>query len=737
MSAGLIFHSRTDVENLCPCKDSRLRAVICAHSVAVGLQVIAPAEAEVPPVHAPARKPVEQPPSGEPTTERPTVKIFVEGSLRAVDVRVEFIYSRAGLCNPEAEAEVLSQLEAGGCGVDGCRGSLRGEIAVAGFFAGPLARLKKLADVRIGERFGRVSESLTPIEPSFAIKERSDGWLDFHVHFVAGREAVFAPDDLRKLLAGGDPRMKLASGRVAVADAQLVADMEEVLRDCQILREGNRVRVPAAHAPYLRACIANWTGASPGEDKPSLSAGELGFLRDILRPYQIDGALWLLARARSGGFGLLADEMGLGKTLQALAMMAACPGPHMVVCPSSLVWNWAKEAARFVPALRVRAIDGSDRESKLGSAGDSDLIITSYALLRRDAPLYSSMTFSSVTLDEAQHIKNPDSQNAAAARALTARARFILTGTPLENSVRDLWSLFDFLSPGLLGSKSDFRERYEKPVAEGGAARRAVWPRLMRRVRPHMLRRNKAQILDELPPKMEQVIEVNLTPAQKTAYTELQVAARARIDELARDGSIAVRARALAALLRLRQICCDPRLLGAPTGPADSAKLEILREIVSEACDGGHKVLIFSQFTSMLDLIGEALTTDGISFVRLDGSTRHRGDVVREFQDNESVSAFLISLKAGGVGLTLTAADTVILFDPWWNPAAEAQAADRAHRIGQTRVVNTVRLVAKDTVEQRVVELQSDKKTLLDAILDPDAAPTAALNAADLAALVQ
>jgi superfamily II DNA or RNA helicase len=740
MPAGLIFHSKTDVENLCPCKDSRLRALICAHSVAVGLAVISgPGEQPAPePVRVPVR-PRGKPTMGTPTDERPAVRIFVEGSLKAVDVRVEYTYSRPGLCNAVAEAGVLERLEMGGCVMDGSRGSLRGEVAVAGFFAGALPRLKSEMDVRIGERFGRVTESLIPIEPHFAIKDRSDGWLDFHVHFVAGRDAVFAPDDLRKLLAGGDPRVKLGNGRVAVADAELAADLEEVLRDCQLRRDGAGLQVPAAHAPYLRACIADWTGR-PGEgDMPRLKAEELGTLRGVLRPYQVEGALWLLARARSGGFGLLADDMGLGKTLQALAMMSAHPGPHLVVCPSSLVWNWAREAARFVPSLRVATIDGARREEKWKAAAKSDLLITSYALLRRDSAHYRNMAFSTVTLDEAQHIKNPASQNAAAARALPTRARYILTGTPLENSVRDLWSLFEFLSPGLLGTQNDFRERYEKPVAEGGASRRAVWPRLMRRVRPHMLRREKSQILDELPPKIEQVLEVDLTPAQQTAYTELQIAARSRMEELARDGSLAVRARALAALLRLRQICCDPRLLGAKTGPSDSAKLEILREVVSEACDGGHKVLVFSQFTSMLDLIGEAFAEDGISYVRLDGSTRNRAHVVNEFQENPSVNAFLISLKAGGVGLTLTAADTVILFDPWWNPAVESQAADRAHRIGQTRIVTTIRLVAKETVEQRVVDLQSDKRTLLGALLDPeaDAAPGGSLDASELAALVR
>jgi SNF2 family DNA or RNA helicase len=246
----------------------------------------------------------------------------------------------------------------------------------------------------------------------------------------------------------------------------------------------------------------------------------------------VEGALWLLKNARQGAAGLLADEMGLGKTIQALAMMESLPGPHLVVCPSSLVWNWSREAAAFCLQLRVLTIEGSERAGQLAKISDHDLVITSYALLRRDAEHYKALAFSTTTLDEAQHIKNPDSQNARAACAIRSKARFILTGTPLENSIRDLWSLFDFLLPGYLGTRKDFQERYEKPLAAGESA--GVWPRLLRRVRPWMLRRTKSEILKELPPKIEQVVQVELTPDQKAAYTQLQIAARAEVDA-ARD----------------------------------------------------------------------------------------------------------------------------------------------------------------------------------------------------------
>ena len=430
--------------------------------------------------------------------------------------------------------------------------------------------------------------------------------------------------------------------------------------------------------------------------------------------------------------GLLADDMGLGKTVQALAYFEATPGPHLVICPSSLVWNWTREAARFVPGLQILALGGPDREKLFAQIPSHDLIVTSYALLRRDIAHYQNLAFTSVVLDEAQHIKNPESQNAKAAYAVKARARFILTGTPLENSVRDLWSLFEFLLPGYLGTRSDFQDRYEKPILAGEGA--AAWPRLLRRVKPWMLRRTKSQILPELPAKIEQVVEVELTHDQKAAYTQLQIAARAQVDALRESGG-AARMKVLAALLRLRQASCDLRLLGKDS-PAPSGKLEALLELLREAVDGGHRSLVFSQFTSMLDLIAPALDEAGISWCRLDGTTKDRGAVVERFQNDPSVSVFLISLKAGGTGINITAADTVIHFDPWWNPAVEAQATDRAHRIGQQNVVTSIKLVARDTVEQRVLDMQEKKRALLTELLDPENSTAPALEASELSELI-
>ena len=724
--AGLKIRNPVDIENLCPCRDSRQRGLICAHSIAVALQILAPAATRRGATEQAAAKAFSSIPS---TSEPPRVELEIEGSLRHLEAGISFHYSQPGIQNPHAEAAALAKLIACGFENDNGKAVLRGEDAVVKFFAADLPRLKKEWTIREGERFQHVTKDIVRFEPRFAIKERSDGWLDFHIHFTAGKEAVLSAHDLQRLLQSGKPQLKLADGRIAVPDADLASDLEEVLRDCDPTQERGSYKLRESQRGYIESSIAEWTGKPP-PPPPALDEKALGPLRERLRPYQIEGALWLLKSARNSSAGLLADEMGLGKTIQALAMMEALPGPHLVICPSSLVWNWSREASVFCPNLRVLTIEGSERAERFPKIPDHDLIITSYALLRRDAEHYKAFVFSTTTLDEAQHIKNPGSQNARAACAIRSKSRFILTGTPLENSIRDLWSLFDFLLPGYLGTRKDFQERYEKPLAAGESA--GVWPRLLRRVRPWMLRRRKSEILKELPAKIEQVVQVELSPDQKAAYTQLQIAARAEVDAMRESGG-AARMKVLTALLRLRQACCDLRLLNGDS-EAPSAKLEALLELLGEAVDGGHRTLVFSQFTSMLDLIVPALDEAGISWCRLDGSTKDRGTVVERFQSDASISVFLISLKAGGAGLNLTGADTVIHFDPWWNPAVEAQATDRAHRIGQEKVVTSIKLIARDTVEQRVLEMQAKKRILSTELLEPDS--VAGLSAQDAKDLI-
>jgi SNF2 family DNA or RNA helicase len=412
--------------------------------------------------------------------------------------------------------------------------------------------------------------------------------------------------------------------------------------------------------------------------------------------------------------------MGLGKTLQALAFLRTVSGrkqPCLVVCPTSLVWNWISEAQKFTPELKVLALHGSDRHELFAQIPKQDLIVTSYALIRRDADKYADIEFDTVILDEAQHIKNRQTQNAQAVKAIKSQHRIVLTGTPLENSVLDLWSIFDFLMPGYLGAAQDFRERYEIPITRERSE--AAQGRLARRLRPFMLRRLKREVAADLPARLEQVSYCELTPDQRAVYQELLQAGRRDITEaVTAQGLARSRMIILNTLLRLRQVCCDLRLLRLDNiDPANaSAKVDLFGELLEEVIDGGHRALVFSQFVSMLHLLRDRLQADNVEFCYLDGSTKDRAGVVQHFQSS-SVPVFLISLKAGGVGLNLTGADTVVHFDPWWNPAVEDQATDRAHRIGQTRVVTSYKLIARGTVEEKILVLQNRKREVIQATL--------------------
>jgi superfamily II DNA or RNA helicase len=441
-----------------------------------------------------------------------------------------------------------------------------------------------------------------------------------------------------------------------------------------------------------------------------------------LRPYQRQGVAWLsfLRGARLGG--VLADDMGLGKTLQALCI--ARKGT-LVVCPTSVLHNWAAEARRFRPSLRVSVYHGPDRQ--LDDA--ADLTITSYALLRLDEAVLGKKKWSAVFLDEAQAIKNPESQVARAAFALDAEFRLALSGTPVENRLDELWSLMHFANRGLLGGRGDFDARTARAIAAGdpGAAER-----LRARIRPFVLRRMKRDVAPDLPPRTEAILRIELDERERAVYDAVRAAGRAEVVALLASGGGVMRA--LEALLRLRQAASHSALVPGQTA-STSSKVEALVEALASAAADGHKSLVFSQWTSFLDLVEPHLPRAGLTFARLDGTTRDRAGVVASFQADDGPPVLLVSLKAGGSGLNLTAADHVFLCDLWWNPAVEDQAADRAHRIGQDKPVTIYRLVALDTVEERILALQEQKRALVDTALG-DAAAAAALTRDDLLALL-
>ncbi len=441
-----------------------------------------------------------------------------------------------------------------------------------------------------------------------------------------------------------------------------------------------------------------------------------------LRPYQNRGLDWLQFLRAYQLAGILADDMGLGKTIQTLAHVLTekeagrLDRPALVVAPTSLVGNWRRESERFTPALRVLVLHGSDRHQRFAGIGAHDLVLTTYPLLPRDRQRLLQEHFHLLILDEAQTIKNPRAQAAQVVRQLNARHRLCLTGTPMENHLGELWALFDFLLPGFLGDQKRFTRHWRTPIEQQGDGARQQ--RLARRVAPFLLRRRKQDVLTELPPKTEIVRSVGLGEAQSALYEGIRLSMERRVREtIAAQGMGRSHITILDALLKLRQICCDPRLLDLPAAKRvrHSAKLELLMTLLPEQLEEGRRILLFSQFTSMLALIELELAKHNIRYAKLTGSTRNRDAVIDRFRSGE-VDLFLISLKAGGLGLNLTEADTVILYDPWWNPAVEAQAADRAHRIGQNKPVFVYKLLTEQTVEERIMAMQAKKQALADGI---------------------
>lgn len=447
-------------------------------------------------------------------------------------------------------------------------------------------------------------------------------------------------------------------------------------------------------------------------------------LTATLRHYQRVGVNWLAFLRSAGLGGILADDMGLGKTVEAMSVFGK---KVLVVCPTSVLPNWRAELARFRPGLRVGVYHGPARKLDLAA----DVTLTTYAILRLDSEDLSRQRFDTAVLDEAQAIKNPDSQVARAAFALNADFRLVMTGTPVENRLDELWSLMHFANRGLLGGRREFDADLGRPIADGvaGAAQS-----LRQRIRPFVLRRRKAEVAPELPPRSEATLPITLDERERGLYDTIRAATQSELVAALGGGGKLDVMKALEALLRLRQAACHPGLLPGQKA-ATSSKVQALADALVNAAEDGHKALVFSQWTSLLDLIEPVLQQIGIPFVRLDGATRDRSAVVDAFQADGGPPVMLISLKAGGTGLNLTAADHVFLCDPWWNPAVEDQAADRAHRIGQERPVMIYRLVAADTVEERILELQQRKRAVGEAALG-DAAAAAALTREDLLALL-
>lgn len=699
---------------------------------------------------APAAKPIAPPPR----LSAPTPKLSTLDSARsAAPLTVDGSEHYLSITLPSREhsgyAAALDLVKSHGFTLDALTRKwwLRDRHKTLNFLAAHLAALRDTWHAEFTDNFEKNTAKLAEIDLQCDIAETGGeftltlGLAAGHVPEDSLRAAVatsrgYVEDDGKVFLLPPEKIARLAVAQRALAGSATapaaarrtwripparVAEVQDLIDELV-----PHFQPPAAWKSRGEA-LRNLSTLTPAPLAPALAA--------LLRPYQQIGVAWLWHLHRHGLGGILADEMGLGKTLQAISLLTTLADaklPSLVVCPASLVENWRRETARFAPHLRVFIHHGSRRLADAAHASSLDVVITSYGTLARDRDRFADFTFAALFADEAQHIKNRRTQNSAALRSLNTKSRFLLTGTPVENSLDDLRALFDLLMPG-----------YLEKIPSGARGDERAWfdERLRAKTAPYILRRTKKAVATELPEKIEQVLYCEPTAAQSRLYADWQKKSEQELDALAADGASenSIRLATLTQLLRLRQICCDPRLV-APASTADhSAKLETFRELLAESIDDGHRLLVFSQFTSLLALLRGELEEQGLPYCYLDGSTpqKQRQAEVDRYNQSPDIPVFLISLKAGGTGLNLTGADTVVHFDPWWNPAVEAQATDRAHRIGQKKVVTSYKLICTGTVEEKVLHLQETKRALLADVFEASDATNAKLTLADLKSLLR
>jgi superfamily II DNA or RNA helicase len=584
------------------------------------------------------------------------------------------------------------------------------------------------------------------VTPQMRVSSGVD-WLNLDMKFESGG-AVVREEELRACLEHGRRLVQLEDGTYAPVDPEKVGEV--LTRMAEIYATaGMKEKLPLSQAGRVQDLLKMVQNAKVSASAKTLFAKiedideipnvpKPRTLKADLRPYQKDGFSWLVFLHELNSGGILADDMGLGKTVQAIALLQWAKSKYkrklnLVIAPTSVVPNWEREIKKFAPGLKTVVWQGPNRSQRAPELEKADVMITSYALLRRDEELLQALDLRYVILDEAQHIKNPMSQTARSAKKLASERRLALTGTPIENRLSELWSIFDFVSPGLLGQLKAFEERIARPIDRGDME---TAQRLRATIKPFVMRRVKSDVAKDLPDKIEQEMIVPLAEDQAKLYKQiLRQVRKSVLSEVEKQGVSKAQIQILAALTRLRQVACDPRLMKLPDtdfDADDSGKLGALREIVDEAVDGGHRVLVFSQFVEMLNHIRAALDSDGVQYEYLDGSTKDRIERVDRFNEDPSVPVFLISLKAGGTGLNLTGADTVVHFDPWWNPAVEDQATDRAHRIGQTKNVNVYKLIAAGTVEEKILELSAKKRELVSNVLSTEGSPLKGLTKADV-----
>ena len=769
------------IKSACPCIQNQKYGQICAHVVALGIAVMVkemdcvdddpPSDASgtngISAQNGAAGDDGEEENSFITVPMQPKFDAFVSGSRASLSIEVDAYYGDIGLpaCsiqddrivwledtddplvrlvrNMKAEKDALKLLERYGFERGYREGDLKLYVTdsqkVLNFLGAGLPFLRRKGwRVELSERLMALTDTMPSVVPVVEIRDAANGAFEVKYTFDAMGDEV-SPVEIQAALNRGDGYI-LKDGHVTLLDNSAIETMHDVFRDCATAGSGTSdgwFRVDGVHAPYVKASLdlldsidlddtaaAHWretAAARNREGKAKFEPVALGRLEGVLRPYQKEGVYWMRFLENTGLCGLLADEMGLGKTLQTLAWLSlpradGCNLPAMIVCPTSLVRNWEAEARKFTPWMKTLVVSGPDRARDFGRIPSANIVITSYALLQRDfEDAYMGREFSALVLDEAQHIKNRRTRNAKAAKNLSARQRLVLTGTPIENSVADVWSIFDFLMPRYLGDYEMFKASYETPIDEGGSEGEAAQMKLKRKLHPFILRRLKKSVAKDLPDKL---VKVSYCPMPEETQREYN----ATLQKERRGAK--TKFEMLALLMKLRQI-------------ASRGKVEAFLDVVDEAIGGGHRMLVFSQFVKLLDVLREELDNLGIKYCYLDGSTKDRLGECERFNRNPNIPIFLISLMAGGTGLNLTGADMVIHYDPWWNPAVEDQATDRAHRIGQKKKVYVVKLIASDSVEEKVLTLQRRKQALIAATVSTtDAAIAEKLTAEDLAEIL-
>ncbi len=790
MPVSLVLKEKGRIESHCPCYANTKLGQVCPHVVAIGIaQMVMEAEAEELEERETGRAPSDGPADGDAEggadeaaefNERPATPefyAFVSGSRASLSIAIDAWYGDIDfpVCsvqaprtvyipdpedpevryvrNMEAERAAVKLVEEWGFEPGYRENDMKSYVIdpqkVLNFLGAGIPELRRRRwRIDLAEKLEALVDDMESVLPLVTVRDVPGGAFDIKYTF-ATRRGEISPVEIQAAINRGDGYI-LRDGEVALLDNKAIEMMHDVFRDCSSTQDGappGWFRVRPVHAPYVRSSLESiadivetddteaqaWRKTAMMRNRDSEAKFEpvaLGDLEGTLRPYQKQGVYWMRFLEESGLCGLLADEMGLGKTLQTLTWLSLRREPRLpalIVCPTSLVMNWAAESAKFTPWMKTLVVSGPDRAKSFPAIDKADIVVTSYALLQRDfEDAWAGREFGAVVLDEAQHIKNRQTKNARAVKMLQSARRLVLTGTPVENSVADVWSIFDFLMPGYLGDYESFKLGFEQPIADGGAAAEDALARLKRKLHPFIMRRVKKMVAKDLPDKIVKVSYCPMDEDTQREYNEALAKTRRQAgDAIKAKGLVKSRFEILAMLMKLRQI-------------ASLGKLGAFMEQLQSAIDGGHKILVFSQFVKMLQIIAAELQEYEIPFCYLDGSTKDRIGECNRFNRNDSIPVFLISLMAGGTGLNLTGADMVIHYDPWWNPAVEAQATDRAHRIGQKKTVYVMKMIASGSIEEKVLALQRRKQSVISATVSTtDSEVMEKLTAEDLASLLK